>query len=84
MALMKLVAHLEMYQQYFCVSMIQVLDPKPHKSVVKEVICCNCGVTLSYTPNDVQKRVIVDYGGGRDTIRFINCPPCGNELVLSY
>jgi hypothetical protein len=33
---------------------IRIIDPGPHKSVVKEVICQNCGATLEYTPADVQ------------------------------
>lgn len=51
--------------------MVTVVDTKPHKSVVKEVVCRNCGATLEYTPNDVQSELHHDYGGGCDTYNFI-------------
>jgi len=55
---------------------IRIVDPGPHKSVVKETICQHCGATLEYTPADVQERYVTDYGGGGDTIKWINCPQC--------
>ena len=65
--------------------MVTVVSTVPHPSVVKEVICRNCGATLNYVPADVQKRTVSDYGGGRDTYEFIKCPPCSHEIyVRSY
>lgn len=62
--------------------MVTVVSTKPHPSVVKEVVCKNCGATLNYVPADIQERKIVDYDGGRDTVYFIKCPPCGNEVFV--
>jgi ribosomal protein S27E len=56
--------------------MVRVVKQEPHPSVVKEVICRNCGATLEYVPMDIKERVEVDYGGGRDLIKYIECPAC--------
>ena len=61
--------------------MIQVISTAPHASVVKEVICRNCGATLQYTPADVQQETHKDYAGGSDTYYFIKCPPCGHKVT---
>lgn len=58
---------------------VRVIDDKPHKSVVKEHICQNCGATLEYTPNDVKSEVHSDYGGGSDTYKSIRCPKCNSK-----
>ena len=63
--------------------MVQVVDTKPHKSVIKEVVCRSCGATLEYVPNDVQSETHCDYGGGRDLYRFIKCPNCGKKVGVS-
>jgi len=62
--------------------MVTVVSTAPHPSVVKEVICRNCGATLNYVPADVQERTESDYGGGRDIVKFIKCPPCGNQQTV--
>jgi uncharacterized protein with PIN domain len=52
---------------------IKIVDDKPDPSVLKEIICKNCGVKLQYTPNDVlsSKVEVSDY----DYIHyFIICP----------
>jgi len=61
---------------------IRVIDPNPHKSVVKEVICRNCGATLEYTPADVQSYTHHDYGGGSDVVCYIPCPQCQNKQTV--
>ena len=48
--------------------MVTVVSTVPHPSVVKEVVCRNCGATLSYVPMDIKEEVHTDYGGGRDTV----------------
>ena len=63
--------------------MIKIIDDKPHPTVVKQVVCRNCGCTLEYTPNDVQKYVHHDYGGGSDTVYHINCLKCGHQVNVS-
>ncbi len=53
---------------------IEVLDDKPDPSVLRIVICKNCGRKLRYAPIDVQSRVVTDYSGDSDTIYWIDCP----------
>jgi DNA-directed RNA polymerase subunit RPC12/RpoP len=62
--------------------MIRIIDTKPHKSVVKEVVCKNCGSTLEYTPSDVQRSYTTDYTGGKDYYNFVKCPSCSHEIVV--
>lgn len=62
--------------------MVQVVNATPHPSVVKEVICHNCGVTLSYVPADKIKKSISDYLGERDYYYVIECPACKHELKI--
>ena len=60
--------------------MVTVVSTVPHPSVVKEVICGNCGAILQYVPKDVVSQVHHDYGGGSDTYNHIVCPPCGSKV----
>jgi DNA-directed RNA polymerase subunit RPC12/RpoP len=60
--------------------MIRVIDDKPHPSIVKQVICRNCGSTLEYTPNDVTIDWSTDYTGSRDASNYINCPKCSKRI----
>lgn len=62
--------------------MIRIIDEKPHHSVVKEVICRNCGVTLEYTPADVQENSYTDYGGGGGVQGLIGCLKCSKPIVV--
>ena len=60
--------------------MIRIIDETPHKSVVKEAICGNCGVTIEYTPNEVKSSTHHDYGGGNDTYYHVVCPKCNHQI----
>lgn len=62
--------------------MVQVISTKPHPSVVKQKICRNCGATLEYTPNDIQKRKSTDISGYVDIDNFIQCPNCHKEVFV--
>lgn len=62
--------------------MVTVVSTVPHPSVVKEVICRNCGATLQYVPADVREKIECDYTGGRDVVKVITCPPCGHEVAV--
>jgi ribosomal protein S27E len=62
--------------------MVTVVSTVPHPSVVKEVICRNCGATLNYVPADIQNKSVSDYTGDRETVYFIKCPPCGHEVSV--
>lgn len=62
--------------------MVQIISTKPHPSVVKQKICRNCGATLEYTPNDIQKRKSTDYTGHVDIDNVIQCPQCHKEVFV--
>lgn len=63
--------------------MIKVIDKTPHKSVVKQVVCDNCGVTLEYVPADIKSQSYSDYGGGHNTDYYIDCPDCNHRVILA-
>ena len=60
--------------------MVRIVKVDPHPTVVKEVVCRNCGATLSYVPQDVASRYVRDYGGGGDTYSHIMCPNCNKQV----
>ena len=62
--------------------MVRIVKVEPHSSVVKEVVCRNCGVTLEYTPSDIKEDYSTDYTGGTDYYKYIKCPPCGHEVQV--
>ncbi len=62
--------------------MVTVVSRTPHQSVVKETICRNCGSTLQYVPRDIKERIETDYGGGRDLIKYIDCPECNEHVTV--
>lgn len=62
--------------------MVTVVSTVPHPSVVKEVICCNCGSTLNYVPADVKQTTHRDYTGDADIIHSIECPACKHEVTV--
>lgn len=62
--------------------MVTVVSAVPHPSVVKEIVCRNCGATLNYVPADIQKKTVSDYTGDREIISYIKCPPCGHEQTV--
>lgn len=58
---------------------IQIINEGPDPSVVKEVLCLNCGVKLSYVPADIERKSY-DYYDGVEVIKTITCPKC-NEVI---
>lgn len=60
--------------------MVKVISTVPCMSVVKQVVCKNCGATLQFVPKDIETEYHYDYTGDSDTFRFIKCPPCGNKV----
>lgn len=62
--------------------MVTVVSTIPHPTVVKEVVCKNCGATLSYVPKDIKSHSYKDYDGGGNTDYFIKCPPCGEKIYV--
>ena len=63
-------------------SVVTVVNPEPHPSVIKRCICNNCGAELEYVPNDVKSKTVTDYGGGSDTYYFIVCPQCTKDVSV--
>jgi RNase P subunit RPR2 len=60
---------------------IEVLS-KRHSSVLKTIICKDCGAELRYAPCDVRAETVSDYSGGKDTYRFIKCPECNAKMYI--
>ena len=61
---------------------IKIVDPKPDLSVVEEVICKNCGVKLSFVPNDIETKLYTFMGESNGGIKYITCPNCNKFVVL--
>lgn len=61
---------------------IKIVNETPDKSVVKQVVCKHCGVTLDYVPNDVITGTHYDYGGGSDNVYYIVCLNCKKDIYL--
>lgn len=61
---------------------IKIIDNTPDPSVVKRIVCNNCGVKLEYTPSDVKTVNGTDYSGGPDGCDYIPCPKCSKRVVI--
>jgi hypothetical protein len=61
--------------------MTVVIKKKPDQSVVKRVVCGNCGATLEYVPKDVHRRDDTNYGGP-DGEEWISCSECKERVIL--
>lgn len=48
----------------------------------KKAACEHCGALIGYRPQDVKERHGTDYGGGPDGAKWIECPSCGNRIIL--
>lgn len=58
-----------------------IIDPKPQKDAVKEVVhISGCGALVGYVKNDVLEDYTTDYTGDRDYYRYIYCPNCGKQI----
>ena len=62
--------------------MVRIIEETPDPSVVKRVICRNCGVTLEYVPNEVKEYNGTDYGGGPAGHHWIDCLKCQKPVIL--
>ncbi len=63
--------------------MVKIIKKEPDKSVVKQIICRNCGATLEYVPNDVHESNGRDISGGPDNQTWIDCPNCNKKVIIS-
>ena len=61
---------------------VRVVEEKPDASVVKKIVCRNCGVTLEYVPNDVRRYDGTDYSGGPDGCEWVDCPKCSKRAII--
>lgn len=59
---------------------IRIVEEKPDPSVVRKVVCRNCGVSIEYLPVDIQEGRDTDYTGSSDIYHFIECPKCKKEI----
>lgn len=62
--------------------MVRVVKTEPDPSVVKQVICQDCGAKLEYVPNEVQSVSGYDYSGGSDGYTYVDCPNCQGRAVI--
>lgn len=53
------------------------------QSKVKRTTCGHCSSILEYTPSEVLSRNSMDYTGGVDVIKFIQCPCCTHQVTVS-
>jgi DNA-directed RNA polymerase subunit RPC12/RpoP len=61
--------------------MIKVLK---HGDITKKVKCAHCGALLSYEDKDVEiRKTDFDYSRAMVITRYITCPDCDMEIVLS-
>ena len=61
---------------------VKVIKITPDESVIKQVICRHCGVTLEYVPNDVKTFNGTDYSGISSRTDSIQCPNCWEKVIL--
>ena len=62
--------------------MVTIVKKEPDVSVLKEIVCVNCGATLSYTPNEVHSYSGTDYSGGPDGKEWVDCPNCNQAAII--
>ncbi len=43
----------------------------------------SCGAIVAYYPNEIKSFIKSDYGDGSDTIYYIVCPHCKNDITVS-
>jgi len=61
---------------------VKIIDEGPDPSVVKQIICKNCGVKLEYLPVDILDGTTSDYTGSKDIYHYINCLKCNKEVII--
>lgn len=52
------------------------------KEMLHRITCKRCAAILEYTLHDVKERHGKDYSGGSDGQEWIDCPRCGNAVVI--
>lgn len=69
--------HLKIYKN----NVMKIVKVEPDESVVKRIICSNCGVTLEYVPNDKYGKTY-SCCGHIEHDYFITCINCKQELMV--
>ena len=58
--------------------MVQVVSPqKP-----MQVTCHRCKAGLEYVFTEIQERMVSDYTGDKELVKFITCPVCNNMVQV--
>ena len=60
---------------------VKVVETKPDPSVVKHIICKNCGAKLEYVPNDVKTKHYTCMGEPSGS-EYVKCPNCGKDATV--
>jgi hypothetical protein len=60
--------------------MIRVIGEAPEE--LKRCTCRSCAAKLEYSKWEVNKWSGKDYSGGSAGVEYINCPRCGERVVL--
>jgi RNase P subunit RPR2 len=60
---------------------IRIVETKPDPSVIKQVICKNCGVKLEYLPIDAQHKTYTSFGD-TESYSCITCLNCAEEITI--
>lgn len=50
------------------------------QEMVLRCTCSNCASIIEYVPFEVKSFVHRDYGGGSDTVYYIDCPSCFKQI----
>lgn len=62
---------------------MKIIEEKPDPSVVKTVVCQDCGVKIEYIPNDVVNLWSrYDYSGEPDGADGFKCLKCNKDIVV--
>ena len=61
--------------------MVKLINDIPDSSVVKRIICKNCGGTLEYVPNDIKQDWDYDWTG-KYSYDYITCVGCTTRVRI--
>lgn len=62
---------------------VRIVDEKPGPKIVRNAVCCECGVKVEFLPIDIKEREYMDYSGTSDTFYWVDCPKCQNKIEVS-
>ncbi len=59
----------------------KILNDIPTEGGSYQIICSECDCHFSFSKIDTYSRTSDDYGGGRSTTNYVDCPKCGHSNV---